>query len=128
MNGSISKKPSRAASNGLTLRVMIAIAGIAMPLTWLPKRLIVDAIHNFTKSPWRHRLPRETFVGAGSCVLGGGDSDTGGISGGISEGDTRARLPSEGDALTRRTELPSEGKTPSLGSALVYCLTHVSQS
>ena len=51
MNGSISKKPSRAASNGLTLSVMIAMAGIARPLTWLPNRLIVDAVQSFTKSP-----------------------------------------------------------------------------
>ena len=55
MNGSISKKPSIAASNGLTLSVMIAIAGIAIMLTWLPNRLIVEAVQSLTKSAWRQR-------------------------------------------------------------------------
>jgi hypothetical protein len=56
MNGRNSIAPRRPNSNGVTFSVVAAISGSASSVIWVPKTLIVSAVHSFTKSRWRRRL------------------------------------------------------------------------
>ena len=57
--------PSRATSNGLALRKVIATSGIASWLTWVPNWLIVSPTHSFRKLGWWKRLGRAVGSGIG---------------------------------------------------------------